>query len=92
MAFAPRHDWDFYEARTALPEASAWSDRSLADRYAWYVDALNLILTVQRDNPAWRQLEDDRWQAKLAMRTRLIEALRKHGKLVVGPARTADAG
>jgi hypothetical protein len=79
MSFAPQHDWEGYAARTGAADAAWIRSLSLSERFAIYADMFDLAWEARQSNPAldWQALDEQRWQEKLALRMKLVEASRK---------------
>jgi hypothetical protein len=78
MLDAPQHDWSFYDAKTRASHAE-WNRRmSITERFDLYVSLFNTIWNARqnlaRDS---KRLDDQRWQEKLAMRDRMVDAFHK---------------
>jgi hypothetical protein len=84
MADAPRQNWALYEARTAATDAVWLRSLSISDRFALYASLFNLIWSAPRDPEALKRLECWRWQQKLALRMRMVDAFRKLDELQDG--------
>jgi hypothetical protein len=78
MLDAPRQDWAFFEER-ARPVEAAWLRGLTTDeRFALYNDMFNVIWQARRNLEGdWERLDDLRWQQKLALRLRMVEAFQK---------------
>lgn len=77
MLDAPRQDWTAYDERTRAAD-EAWL-RSLTeqDRYALYCDMFDLIHNSRDPNADEAALEQFRWQQKLEIRRRFVEACQR---------------
>ena len=77
MVDVPRQDWSLYEAFTGREEAAWIRGLSPQDRFAIYEDLFNVIWTAPRSPGESERLEQWRWDQKLALRLRLVEAFTK---------------
>jgi hypothetical protein len=77
MITAPRQNWAMYEA-LAREENAQWIRRmSPQERFAIYEDLFNVIWNARRDPQEAERLERWRWEQKLALRLRAVEAFSK---------------
>jgi hypothetical protein len=78
MLDAPRHDWSFYEAKSRASEAAWNRELSTSERFDLYASLFNTIWNARQNLPRdSERLDDQRWQEKLAMRRRMIDAFHK---------------
>jgi hypothetical protein len=82
MLDAPQHDWSFYEAKTRGSEA-AWNRKlTTSERFDLYASLFNTIWNARRNLPGdWERVEKRRWEEKLAMRRRMVDAFHKLDEL-----------
>jgi hypothetical protein len=82
MLDAPQHDWSFYEAKTRAVDAEWNRALSISERFELYASLFNTIWNarenLQRDS---QRLDDLRWQEKLAIRERMVEAFHKRDEI-----------
>lgn len=82
MSFAPQHDWSYVESRSRESEAARLRSTTLAERFAVYADMYNMLWTARQSAPGdWDRLERWRWEEKLALRGRMVEAFTKLDQL-----------
>jgi len=77
MLTAPQQDWSLYRAMTE-PSAAAW-DRALTPqaRFEIYADLFDFLHEARRGRGDWARLEQWEWDQKLAIRLRVVDALRR---------------
>jgi hypothetical protein len=75
MEFAPRHDWDFFEAKRRKAHAARL--RAISDEQAWnlYVSMFDLATSQSASLPS--RVAASRWNEKLATRRKLVAAFSK---------------
>jgi hypothetical protein len=82
MLDAPQHDWHFYEVQTRASEAEWIRGLTTAERFALYASLFNTIWNARQNLPGdWERLEAQRWQEKLELRRRMIDAFRELDEL-----------
>lgn len=93
MVDAPRQDWAFYEER-ARPANEAWLySLTPHDRFALYADMFNMIWEARRNvDGDWERLDEWRWQQKLELRLRMVEAFQKRDELIRERTAASDVG
>jgi hypothetical protein len=78
MLDAPQHDWSFYEAKTRTSDAECLRGLTTAERFALYASLYNTIWNARQNLPGdWERLERQRWEEKLEIRRRMVDAFRK---------------
>jgi hypothetical protein len=78
MLDAPQHDWTFYDAKTRDCDAAWNRGLSTSERFDLYASLFNTIWNAQQDLPRdSERLDSHRWQEKLAMRRRMVDAFHK---------------
>jgi hypothetical protein len=77
MVDVPQQDWSYYEAVTNREERAWLRGLSPQDRFAIYEDMFNVIWTAPRTPIEIERLERLRWEQKLSVRLRLVEAFTK---------------
>jgi hypothetical protein len=71
---APRQDWEAYRRLAAASDAAWVRGLSPSERFDLYADLFDIIWKAPRDPAQWERLERARWDAKLAIRLRLVDA------------------
>jgi hypothetical protein len=78
MLDAPQHDWSFYEAKTRDSDAAWIRGLSTKERFDLYASLFNTLWNARQNLPGdWERLDNQRWQEKLELRRKMVEALRK---------------
>jgi hypothetical protein len=77
MIDAPRQDWAAYEAAVRPHELERLRRMTPADKFALYEDMFELFTAGRIGTKEWKRLEELRWQEKLRIRNRMVEAFRK---------------
>jgi hypothetical protein len=91
MLDAPRQDWALYEAMTAPAEAAWLRGLTPQARFAIYEDMFALLQRSRVAAAGQARLEAARWEAKLALRKRLVEAFAKLDNLRGGRTNSPHA-
>lgn len=82
MSFAPQQDWLYVESRSRESEAARLRSMTLAERFAVYADMYNMLWNTRRNLAGdWERLDQARWEEKLALRRRQVEAFTKLDQL-----------
>jgi hypothetical protein len=75
MLDTPQHDWSYYEAITRESDAALTREMSTNERFDLYASLFNTIWNARRQLPGdWERIDNQRWQEKLALRTRMVKA------------------
>jgi len=78
MSFAPKQGWSYVEARSAVSEVERLRAMTPAERFAVYADMYNVLWKAKRAMKGdWERLERLRWDEKLNLRVRMVDAYRK---------------
>jgi hypothetical protein len=78
MLDAPQHDWSYYEAKTRDSDAAWNRGLSTQERFDLYASLFNTIWNARQSLPGdWDRLDNQRWQEKLTMRRRMVDAFHK---------------
>jgi hypothetical protein len=82
VTFAPQQDWSYIESRSQESDAERLRAMTTAERFALLADMYNTNWTARQGlSGDWDQLEQWRWEEKLAERRRLVEAFQKLDQL-----------
>ena len=82
MLDAPQHDWSFYESKTQASDAECARNLTFAERFALYASLFNMIWNSRQNlSGNWEQSERERWEEKLEVRRRMVDAFRKLDEL-----------
>ena len=85
MSFAPQQDWDYVEARSQPSELCRLREMTPSEKFAVYADLYNMLRNAkQQVSGDWELLEQLRWEEKLALRSRMVDAFRKLDELQRG--------
>lgn len=77
MLDAPRQDWAFYDAAVRPHELERLGRMTPAEKFALYEDMFELVTAGRIGTEEWARLEEMRWQEKLRIRNKMVEAFRK---------------
>jgi hypothetical protein len=78
MLDAPQHDWAFYESKTRDSNAAWNRGLSMKERIDLYASLFNTIWNARQSLPRdWERLDNQRWQEKLSLRRRMVDAFHK---------------
>ena len=78
MSFAPQQDWCYVESRSRASEAARLRAMTPNERFAVYADLFNALWAARQKIPRdWKRLDQWRWEEKLALRRRMVEAFTK---------------
>ena len=77
MLNAPGQNWSLYESLTRDADAAWAQQETPADRLAFYASLFNLVLQRHQADDAIQRLEQRQWEAKLAIRQKMIAAFAK---------------
>jgi hypothetical protein len=78
MLDAHQHDWSYYEAKTRDSDAAWNRELSTSERFDIYASLFNTIWNARQTLPRdSERLDNQRWQEKLAMRRRMVDAFYK---------------
>jgi len=82
MPDAPQQDWSYVEARSRDSEAARLRAMTPAEKFAVYADMYNMLWAARQNvEGEWERLDQWRWEEKLAMRLRMVEAFTKLDEL-----------
>jgi len=78
MVVVPQQDWSYVESRSRETEAARLHAMTPAERFAVYADMYNTLWAARQNVPGdWERLDQWRWEEKLAVRRRMVEAFSK---------------
>jgi hypothetical protein len=78
MSIAPKQVWAYVEAQSRASEAIRLRSMTPPERFAVYADMYNTLWTARKNIFGdWEQLDQWRWQEKLALRIRMVDAFAK---------------
>ena len=78
MVDAPQQNWPYYNARAQASDAEWLRAMTPAERFAVYADVFNTLWVArQKVEGNWVRLDQQRWESKLAMRLRMVDAFAK---------------
>src|SRR3954447_9129454 len=93
MLDAPQHDWSIYEAKTRDSDAAWIRGLSMKERFDLYASMFNTFWNARQSLPGdWERLDKQRWQEKLTMRRRMVDAFHKLDELRRERSASNDAG
>ncbi len=74
MAFAPKHDWDAYDAAVSRHELAKLQEQTPTEKLQCYAHLFDLLHSL-RPSRAWDDpVEIQRWKEKLEIRMRYVNA------------------
>jgi hypothetical protein len=74
MLTAPQQNWPLYQAMSIEADRAWLRGLSTAQRFAIYQGFFNAICNARGGGGDRQRLESSRWQEKLAIRRRMVEA------------------
>jgi hypothetical protein len=78
MLTAPSHDWSFFEAQVRLADAEWLRQLTERDRAELTSSLFNTIWNARQNvSGDWDRLDARRWQEKLELRRRTVDAFQK---------------
>lgn len=90
MSFAPKHDWNLFEARCREARVSRLRDQTSDDAWSLYLSMYKLAFSQVEQLP--NRAATARWDEKLAIRRKLATAFSKLDEIKRGcePANNFD--
>ena len=76
MSFAPQQDWELYRSLTEKLQQEYLRHLTVDQRFQLYQDMYRVVCDG-RDRDEWLRLEQRRWEQKLALRQRMVDAFSK---------------
>jgi len=92
MFVAPQQNWKLYEAMTAESDAARQRSLTVQQKYELYCDMFNLMWAARSGPGNWERLDQWRWEEKLKLRRRMVEAFAKLDQLRNERAAANNAG
>jgi hypothetical protein len=93
MLDAPQHDWAYFELRKREQGCAQRALETAQDRFATYASFFDSIwMARQKLSGNWQRAEERRWNSKLAMRNRMVDAFAKLDEFRRERSVTNDAG
>ena len=74
MTFAPNHDWNFYDQSVSTFERNKAHLRTPEERFLIYEDYFDTLIEMKKGIGNQIAQRTDRWQSKIVLRERLINA------------------
>lgn len=93
MLTAPSHDWSYYESRARAADAELLPGPTAHERFELYASLFNAIVNARQSiSGDWDRLEARRWQEKLELRNRAVDAFQKLDRLHRERSAASNAG
>ena len=90
MTFSPKHDWYFYDQSVSTFARNKAHSRTLEERFSIYEDYFVTLLEMKKGIGSQIAPRTDRWQKKIALRDRLINAYLAMDEISLGKSTSTD--
>jgi hypothetical protein len=82
MLDGPQRDWSYFESRKQDSDRAWIRGLTTSERFGLYSSFFDAVWTARQALPGdWERLERRRWEEKLAIRHRMVDAFTKLDKL-----------
>jgi hypothetical protein len=93
MLTAPSHDWSYFESRTRVADAVWLRGLTPHERFEIYASLFNAVWNARQNLTGdWDRVEARRWQEKLELRNRAVDAFQKLDRLQLERSTANNAG
>jgi hypothetical protein len=81
MAILPKRDWEDFRRRCHAADSDWLRGLSIDASIALCCSLFALAHSQIDSSPEWRTIEQDRWNEKLALRHRFVDAVTRRGQV-----------